>query len=92
MAGVVDALIDAKVLATRKAVSPLNRCPYIAVPASALDAFTTEYVSLHEIARGLGIDFKLVKKRLIAKGIQPALNRDLIPALFYRRREIPAEL
>lgn len=89
---VVDALINAEILSMRKAISPLNRCPYIAVPASAVDAFTTEYVSLHEIARNLRVDFKLVKKRLMAKGIQPALNRDLIPALFYRRRDIPAEL
>jgi len=89
---VIHALVRDGFLPTRQAISPLNRCPYTAVPRQALAAFIAEYGSLHEIARERGLHFLVLKKRLDANGIEPALDRSRIPALFYRRQDISERL
>ena len=89
---VVDALVKNGILPTKRAISPLNRRPYTAVPRSALETFMSEYGSLQGIARERGIHFMTLKKLLTTKGIEPALDRNRIPAAFYRRHEIPIDL
>ncbi|NIX77351.1 TniQ family protein [Microvirga terricola] len=89
---VVDALVANGILPTKPAISPLNRCPYMAIPKRALDAFMVEYGSLQEIARERGFHFMALKRRLMAKNIEPAFDRMCIGATFYRRRDVPGDL
>jgi len=88
---VLDALVKQRILPTKRAISPLNRCPYQAVPRAALEGFMAEYGSLWEIARERGLHFLKLKKRLQARGIEPAFDRKLIHASFYRRCDLPDE-
>ena len=87
--GVVDALVKSGTLPSHRAISPLNRCPYLAVRKEALDYFQACYVSLQEISRERGTHFLALKKRLAVAGIAPAFDRSMVPATFYRRVDIP---
>ena len=88
--GVVDALVKSGILPSHRAISPLNRCPYLAVRKDALDDFRTRYVSLQDMARQREIHFLALKKMLVAAGIEPAFDRSMVPATFYRRADIPS--
>jgi hypothetical protein len=90
--GVVEHLIPTGILPSREAISPLNRCPYIAVQKNDLSAFVETYGSLHELARERGTHFLPFKKALMARGIEPAFGKPVIPATFYRRADIPPDL
>lgn len=89
---VVDRLVRTGILPSQEAISPLNRCPYIAVQKDDLSAFIETYGSLHELARERGVHFLPFKKALMARGIEPAFGKPIIPATFYRRADIPPEL
>jgi hypothetical protein len=89
---VVDRLVRTGILPSREAISPLNRCPYIAVQKDDLSAFIETYGSLHELARERGVHFLPFKKALMARGIEPAFGKPVIPATFYRRADISPEL
>lgn len=89
--GVVKALIrpgDGP-LPTMTVVNPVNRCPQTVVPFEALDAFEREYVGLTRLARERGVHHVVLRKRLDAAGVVPALTREKFSATFYRRRELP---
>lgn len=90
--GVVDALIRTGLLPSERVISPLNRCPYTAVCQRDLDAFLRTYGSLHDLARERGMHFAPLKRALTDRGIGPAFGKPAVPATFYRRSDIPANL
>ena len=68
---VVDALVKNGILPTKEAISPLNRCPYVAIPRAAVDRFMAEFGSLQALAKERGLHFKEFKERLISRDITP---------------------
>jgi hypothetical protein len=88
---VVEALIRAGdgPLPTITVINPVNRCPQMVVPFDALDAFEREYVGLTHLARERGVHHVVLRKRLDAAGVVPALTREKFGATFYRRSELP---
>lgn len=89
---VLSALVESKVLSSERRISPKNRCPYIAVPRKAAEAFKAQFTSLHELARGRSKHMPILKRELASRGIEPALTHKQVMASFYRRSEIPPDL
>lgn len=89
---VVAALVRCKLLASETAISPKNRCPYLAVPRKSVDGFMAQYVSLHDLARSRGKSLPNVKQELALRGIGPALPKSQVGATFYLRSDIPLDV
>lgn len=86
---VINDLIREKILATERQVNPVNRCEQTVVYADDLNYFMSVYVSAHRLALDWKFGPRGVTKRLQDYGIEPAFDRDLIRASFYRRSELP---
>ncbi len=89
---VLSALVESKVLSSERRISPKNRCPYVAIPRKAAEAFKAQFASLHELARGRSKHMPILKRELASRGIEPALTHKQVMASFYRRSEIPPDL
>jgi hypothetical protein len=90
---VVEALIRTGdgPLPTMTVINPVNRCPQTVVPFDSLEAFEREYVGLTHLARERGVHHVVLRKRLDAAGVVPALTREKFGATFYRRSELPEQ-
>lgn len=89
---VVSALVERLLLSSESRISPKNRCPYLAVPRQAAEAFKSQFASLHELARSRGKHMPILKRELAARGIEPALRQEQAVASFYLRSVIPSDL
>lgn len=89
---VVVALVKRELLASETAISPKNRCPYVAVPRQSVDGFKAQYVSLHDLARSRGKHLPNLKRELALRGIEPALLKTQVGATFYLRSAIPPDV
>ncbi|MFK0382439.1 TniQ family protein [Agrobacterium sp. NPDC090273] len=87
---VLEKLIDRGYIAAEVAINPVNRCPQRIVRPREIDRFESEYVSLFNYAKRLGIHFKEAKKNLEAGGVAPALTKEVVAATFYRWADIRA--
>jgi hypothetical protein len=86
---VLSALIESQLLASESRISPINRCPYVAVPRKSAEGFKAEYASLHELARSRGKHMPILKRELAMRGVEPALPVNQVGASFYLRSAIP---
>ncbi|SDH32325.1 MULTISPECIES: TniQ family protein [Bosea] len=89
---VVSALVERLLLSSESRISPKNRCPYLAVPRKAAEAFKSQFASLHELARSRGKHMPILKRELATRGIEPALRQEQAVASFYLRSVIPPDL
>ena len=86
---VVSALVENQLLASESCISPINRCPYIAVPRKSVEGFKARYASLHELARTRGKHMPILKRELAMRGVEPAWPPNQVGASFYERAAIP---
>jgi len=86
---VLNALIESQLLASESRISPINRCPYIAVPRKSAEGFKDQYASLHELARSRGKHMPILKRELAMRGVEPAWPPNQVRASFYLRSAIP---
>lgn len=89
---VLFALIDHGYLASEIGINPTNRCPQRIVRPEEIERFESEYVSLFNYAKQVGIHFMKAKTHLDAAGVSPALTKDLVKATFYRWADIRAAI
>ncbi|GAU84691.1 TniQ family protein [Bosea sp. BIWAKO-01] len=89
---VVRALVKNQLLPTKRAISPINRCPYEAISRKSLDMFMAKYASLHELARSRGKHMPILKRELALRGVEPALRQEQVLASLYLRSAIPPDL
>ena len=87
-ARVVNALVAAGHLPTKRVINPLNRCPVDIVSRADFDAFRQTYATLFDLAGEHGVHFRVLSARLKQQGIKPALDKETFGATFYRRAEI----
>jgi hypothetical protein len=85
---VVRALIDERKLPTRRAINPLNRSPVRLVDRADLDTFRRTYVPLSELAKKRRAHPRTIRMELEAKGIKPALDKNIYHVIFYRRVDV----
>lgn len=85
---VLLALIEHGHLASEVAINPINRCPQRIVRPEEIERFESEYVSLFNYAKRLGIHFMKAKGQLDTVGVEPALTKDMVKATFYRWADI----
>ena len=85
---VVNALIAAGHLPTERVINPLNRCPVDITSRADFDAFRQTYATLFDLARELGVHFRVLKARLTEQGIKPALDKETFGATFYKRADM----
>ncbi|MGY3582102.1 hypothetical protein ACVIGB_000975 [Bradyrhizobium sp. USDA 4341] len=88
---VVQALVDARLLAGLEAINPVNHCPQTVVTPDEVERFRSTYISLNDLARAAGKGLPRVKQELKARGIQPAFRPKLIGATFYVLEEVRRE-
>lgn len=86
---VVSALVENQLLVSESRISPINRCPYIAVPRKSAEGFKAQFASLHELARSRGKHMPILKRELAVRGVEPAWPPNQIGASFYLRSAIP---
>jgi hypothetical protein len=89
---VLSSLVKHQLLASESLISPINRCPYIAVPRQSVEGFKAQYASLHEIARSRGKHMPILKQELATRGVEPALRSDQVGTSFYLRSTIPPDV
>jgi len=87
-ARVVNALVAAGHLPTKRVINPLNRCPVDITSRADFDAFRQTYATLFDLARELGVHFRVLSARLKEQGIKPALDKETLGATFYKRADI----
>ncbi|WP_200341500.1 hypothetical protein [Rhodovibrio sodomensis] len=85
---VVKDLISEGLLPARTAINPKNRCPQTVVDESDLKSFNAEYVSLHRLAKEIGVHFNSVSLQLSAAEVYPDNKFDNVRATFYRRANV----
>lgn len=89
---VVNDLIAAGHLPSRKEMNPINRCPQTTVQERDLEIFVSSYASVYALSVELDFGARGIKTALDRRGIQPVFDRATIRAGFYRRDQIPPDL
>jgi hypothetical protein len=85
---VVRALVDERLLPSRTAINPKNRCPQTVVDEDDLRDFDAQYVSLKQLAVETGVHFKRLKRELQEAGVSPDPRFEDVPSTFYQRDEV----
>lgn len=85
---VLNSLVAERILPSRTAINPTNRCPQTVVDPVDLDTFDKKYVSLFHLSRETGVHFHSLLRKLRGRDIHPAPGFENVPAKFYYREEI----
>ncbi|WAJ29428.1 TniQ family protein [Antarcticirhabdus aurantiaca] len=86
---VLAALVRSGILVGRSARHPVNGTTRFLVPPADLERFRATYVPLASLAAGCEVTPQLLKRRLDASGVEPALDPAVAKAVIYRRVDIP---
>jgi len=84
----VQPLIDLGVLVETTELSPNARREVRVVTAESVGAFRMKYVTAGKLCQVHGLHHKQVKSRLLAKGIEPVFDQDVVKAMIYCREVI----
>jgi hypothetical protein len=85
----VKALVDQGFLTADIVKNPVTKWMQPIVRREELARFKREFVSLHALAQERGDHFMRVKKALVAAGVKPVADPDLLGQTLYRRSDIP---
>lgn len=85
----VKALVDQGFIAVDIVKNPVTKWMQPIVRAEELARFKREFVSLRVLSQERGDHFRRVKKTLVAAGIEPVADPDLLGQTLYRRSDIP---
>ncbi len=85
----VKALVDQGFIAVDLVKNPVTKWMQPIVRREELARFKREFVSLHALSQERGDHFSRVKKALVAAGVKPVADPDLLGQTLYRRSDIP---
>jgi hypothetical protein len=85
----VKALVDQGFIAVDLVKNPVTKWMQPIVRRDELARFKREFVSLHALSQERGDHFRRVKKALVAAGVKPVADPDLLGQTLYRRSDIP---
>ncbi|MBN8978641.1 MAG: TniQ family protein [Rhizobiales bacterium] len=87
---VMAQLVKCGAIRTVTTINPVNRCTMAIIQFAEIERFQKQFVSLHHVARSLGLHMTVAKKRLADGGIKPAPGFEGVNATFYKRAELAA--
>lgn len=85
----VKALVEKGILSAETVKNPVTGWMQPIVRPDKLARFKSEFVSLHVLSKERGEHFRRVKKALVAAGVQPVADPELLGQTLYRRAELP---